>query len=158
FLDDGDAVAALRLKWPNDLLLRGAKLGGVLVESSTTGLEITTAIGIGINVSSAPKLEHRATICVADLRGRRPPFRDLLAGPAAQMERWLACWMRGSGFAAIRLAWLERAGPIGESVSVDVGSEIVRGAFAGIDETGALLVSSLAAQPGQVRRFTFGDV
>ena len=155
-------IDALRLKWPNDLLFQGAKLGGILVESSTTGTDMVAAIGIGINVAAAPRLQDRATTCLGSLGqaavGRQHSTRQVLAAVAAEVGLWLDLWDTGQGFATIRAAWLARAGPIGALITVNTGAETIAGAFAGIDETGALLVSSVPAKPGEFRRFTFGDV
>ena len=155
----GDAVGLenLRLKWPNDLLFQGAKLGGILVESSSAGTAVVAAIGIGINIVAGPIIDGRATTCLGAM-GKQPSIPQLLAALDAELGVWLGRWENGAGFAAIRSAWLERAGPLGERVSINTGTEIITGEFAGIDETGALLVASVAPTPRETRRFTFGDV
>jgi BirA family biotin operon repressor/biotin-[acetyl-CoA-carboxylase] ligase len=71
------------------------------------------------------------------------------------MQHWLRVWREGEGFEAIRQAWLERAGPVGEPIAVNTGAGPVAGSFAGLDQTGAL---RLREPGGMERRFTFGDV
>lgn len=146
-----------RLKWPNDILLDTEKLGGILVESTSRGSIAVAAIGVGVNVAHAPTLEARRTACLSAAGIVTDP--DTLLGSISQAaSHWLDLWDAGRGFAAVRAAWLERAGPPGERVSVNTGNETIYGAFAGIDETGALLVDSVPPKSGHRRRLTFGDV
>ena len=150
-------IDALRLKWPNDVLLGGAKVGGILIESTMAEGARVAAIGIGVNIAVAPAIEGRETAALIDV-GLAPTAAQLLGALDVALRRWLGTWRCGSGFAAVRTAWLQRAGPIGEAISVNTGPRTISGAFAGIDETGALLVSSVPAHPGEIQRFTFGDV
>ena len=151
----------LRLKWPNDILVGHAKLGGILVESSTIGATTMAAIGIGINIVAAPELSPRATTSLA-ARGASAEPHGLVETIAQRMETWLEIWHGGAGFSALRTAWLDRAGPVGEPMSVNTGTSVVTGTFAGIDGSGALLLQGHGGGHetalGQVRRFTFGDV
>ena len=149
--------SSLRLKWPNDILTGNAKLGGILIESTLAGGITAAAIGIGINIAGAPLLGDRPTTSLASLSVAISP-RQLLCHIDAAMRHWLGVWGQGTGFPLIRTAWLERAGPIGEPISVNTGTEAISGAFAGIDETGALLLSSVPPKPDHIRRFTYGDV
>jgi BirA family biotin operon repressor/biotin-[acetyl-CoA-carboxylase] ligase len=148
--------AGLRLKWPNDVLLGLAKAGGILVESSTRGAQEgrVAVIGIGLNLASAPPgLEPGATYLAA--HGLTLSPREALCFLAGTMDAWLKIWNEGEGFAAVRAAWLERAGPLGEPLTVHGVAGPVRGRFAGLDDEGALLV---AGADGGERRFTYGDV
>lgn len=145
--------SGMRLKWPNDLMLAGAKASGILIESTLFGAEPVAAIGIGINVAAPPGLGGRTTTALADHGDRRAPL-EVAGRLAADLSRWLVLWRRGEGFAAVREAWLERAGPIGEPMTVNAGGGPLAGTFAGLDAEGALLVR---AQDG-IRRFTFADV
>lgn len=156
----GPAHAQLRLKWPNDVFLAGAKAGGILIESSTLPPQgtapppgLAAVIGIGINIASKPELPGRPTACLAE-HGAAPEPAALLAVLARSMDAWLGIWAEGSGFAAVREAWLLRAHPLGEPMNIDTGEERVSGAFAGLDMDGALMLDTDAG----VRRFTFGDV
>lgn len=144
--------SGLRLKWPNDLLIDGIKAGGILIESSIGPAGLSAVVGIGVNVASRPVVD-RPTTSLAD-HGMAPETQDLLDEIARAMAAWLAVWDDGRGFAAVRDAWLERAHPLGERMSVHAGSENVTGSFKGLDADGALLIEVV----GTVRRFTFGDV
>lgn len=120
----------LMLKWPNDLLLGGEKLAGILLERS--GERIVA--GFGVNLASAPSLPGRQA---ASLKGALTPhgFAPLLA---AGFARLLALW-RTSESAALAQAWLVRAHPVGAPLTVHAGvDECVSGTFDGIEPDGAL--------------------
>ncbi len=120
----------IMLKWPNDLLLGGAKLAGILLERQ----DDRVVIGIGVNLASAPQIEGRS---VADLGARVTPqaFAPLLA---ASMARMLMLW-RTSAPETFARAWLARAHPVGTALTVHAAvDEIISGRFAGIKADGAL--------------------
>jgi BirA family biotin operon repressor/biotin-[acetyl-CoA-carboxylase] ligase len=146
-------VPGLRLKWPNDILIDGRKAGGILIESSTVPAGLAAVIGIGINVASSPDLPDRPATRLADHDFAGDPLA-LLSAIADASATWLAIWDEAAGFDVIREAWLNRAHPIGEQMSINTGSERIAGAFLGLDSEGALLLDA----EGGARRFTFGDV
>ena len=153
--DAGD-VSGLRLKWPNDVLVGAAKVGGILVEStSRPGRKGTVAvIGVGLNLEEAPEdLGQAATFLAGHGLALSP--RDALCFLAHTMNDWIRIWHGGDGFAPVREAWLERAGPVGEAISVNAAGGPVSGKFAGLDADGALL---LDAGDGRQLSFAFGDV
>jgi BirA family biotin operon repressor/biotin-[acetyl-CoA-carboxylase] ligase len=138
---------ALMLKWPNDLLLMGKKLAGILLERSGDRV----VIGFGVNLASAPELADREC---ASLSGRITPeaFAPLLA---ASFERLLKLW-RTSEPLLIAQAWLARAHPIGTALRVHSSSdEMVSGRFDGIEADGAL---RLRGQDGRLEIVRAGDV
>lgn len=131
YLPDGD----LTLKWPNDLLLGGAKLSGVLLERVDDGV----VVGVGVNLLHAPQLPDRATASLASagVMVEPEPFLETLAEAFA---RWVGTW-RGAALAAVRARWTERAHPVGAALSARLpdGSR-AEGLFAGLDSDGALLL------------------
>ena len=135
---DGRAV---RVKWPNDVLIEGGKVAGILPESSI-GQDARVehvVLGIGVNVAFSPDLpEMRYPGAI--LGGT---VEAAVEGLSAGLARWLAVW-RSRGFETIRAAWLELAGPFGAMVDVKLGEELVSGAFAGMDREGALLLETPA--------------
>jgi len=147
-------LPALQLKWPNDILLGGAKLGGILIESAvlTSGAR-AVVIGTGLNLASAPADLGREVTCLHD-HGCRVMPQKALSALAFAVARWLDVWADGAGIAYLRHAWLKRAHPLGAMVSVRLGNERIEGRFAGLDETGALLLRVGGAE----RRITAGDV
>lgn len=152
---DPAAHAALALKWPNDLLLAGAKIGGILTESTNLDGRIVAVIGVGINIAVAPALDRRATASLAGHPFHVPEPAVMLTALAGQFEHWRGIWSRGDRFADIRRAWLARALPLGHPMAINTGADRVEGDFAGLDEGGALL---LACRDGGQRRFAYGDV
>ena len=120
----------LMLKWPNDLLLRGDKLAGILLERS--GERIVA--GFGVNLAAGPPLDDRKA---ASLDGSISPaaFAPLLAGSFARL---LGLW-RSSEPGAIARAWQMRAHPVGTQLTVHTGAdEKVGGRFDGLEPDGAL--------------------
>ncbi len=144
----------LGLKWPNDILLGNAKLGGVLIETAMIApAKRAVVIGTGLNLAAVPSGLERAVTSLRD-HGINVSPAEALSALAFAAETWLAMWANGTGFAEIRSAWLARAHPLGARVSVRVGDERIEGRFAGVDETGALRLHVAGAE----RLITAGDV
>lgn len=141
--------AAIAVKWPNDVLADGKKLSGILLEAGTGWL----AIGIGINLAEHPvEIEFPATSLAA--LGVTPPEPDAaLAALAARFAYWHALW-QAQGFEPLRAAWLARAGGLGAPIRARLPHEERRGAFEGIDATGALLLREASG----LRAITAGEV
>lgn len=155
-----DAVSALlepercrwlRLKWPNDLMVAGDKLAGILIEADRLADHIWVAVGFGVNVAAAPP--GPATSLAA--LGCAASAGDLFAALDPALERWLAVWDEGRGFAGIRAAWIERGPDPGAPASVRAGAETLAGRFAGLAENGALI---LELEAGGVRTIAAGEV
>ncbi len=143
-------ASALSLKWPNDVLLNGAKLAGILLESEGGAV----VIGIGVNLAQAPKLDDRETIALADVT--TPPARDdfapiLARGLRDELARW-----RQVGIEPLLRRWQSAAHAIGTALSVHDGDgAVLSGTFAGLNETGSLL---LRLADGETRAIHAGDV
>jgi BirA family transcriptional regulator, biotin operon repressor / biotin---[acetyl-CoA-carboxylase] ligase len=130
----------LALKWPNDVLVRGAKVAGLLLE----GLQqpgknmFSVTVGLGINIQSAPEdTPYPATTLSAHAPHvrRDAVFTALSDAFAARFADW-----RESGFPAVREDWLARAAGRGESVTVRLPAGTVSGEFQGIDGSGRLIL------------------
>jgi BirA family biotin operon repressor/biotin-[acetyl-CoA-carboxylase] ligase len=142
----------LKLKWPNDLLLGGAKLAGILIEGESEPL-FAVAIGIGVNCVAHPDdTAFPATDLAA--AGVLVTPDALLAALAAAMLRRLGQWRRGEGFAGIRADWLKRAAGIGEDIRVRLPERELSGRFQGLDDIGRLLLE----QPSGITTVTTGEV
>ncbi len=130
----GLGVAAT-IKWPNDLLVDGAKLSGMLLERT----EDAVVIGVGVNCAHAPALPDRpATSLVAHGVATDPAI--VLETLAEAFARWAARW-RGEGMAPVRQRWLDRAHPAGTALTARLpDGEVFEGLFAGLDRDGALLL------------------
>lgn len=153
--DAGAGADALRLKWPNDLLLDHAKVAGILVESSAFAGERVAVVGVGVNIAEAPDVPGRSTTALAGRVAQTPSPRQLAARVARHLEGTLAQWDHGRGFDLIRAGWLAAALPLGTALSINTGQGVVSGRFAGLDEGGALRLDI----PDQgLKTFSFGDV
>lgn len=145
---------SIRLKWPNDVMIGEAKVAGILVESSVFDGVVLAAVGFGLNVAVAPRIDDRKVTSLQD-QGASVAVPDSLAWLDEAFFGYLATWQHGDGFGHIRAAWLERSHTPGQPMAINAQEGTVRGTFQGIDEDGALLLSESS---GTVRRFHFGDV
>jgi len=136
------------LKWPNDVLVNGAKIAGILLEQ----VDDATIIGIGLNVLEAPTGSgYRTTTIVANggiasVDGARDILLD-------RFGHHLAAWQQ-CGFAPIRDQWLARTYPIGAAIRVNGNGAAMVGSFVGLDDDGALLLDT----PQGRQRLIAGEV
>jgi BirA family transcriptional regulator, biotin operon repressor / biotin---[acetyl-CoA-carboxylase] ligase len=138
------------LKWPNDLLIGGAKLSGILLERAGDAV----VIGFGVNLAHAPEGIERAATSVA-AHGTAPDPGVFVETLAEAFARWLGRW-RGEGLSPIRDRWLARAHPLGTALTArlaDGSSE--DGLFDGLTQDGALI---LRLADGATRVIHAGDV
>lgn len=159
-----DALVALqpapgmpaRLKWPNDILIAGAKCGGVLIETasekSSNGL--ICVIGIGLNLVTNPTIQGREATHLG-AHGFDVLPKSMVAALATAMDRALGVWNEGEGFTGLRQRWLDHATPPGTRITINTAPSMTEGQFAGLDLDGALLLKDSG---GRIQRFTFGDV
>ena len=129
----------LKLKWPNDLLLGGAKLAGILIEGESDPA-FAVAVGIGVNCAHHPEETAYPATDLANAGALVSP-QALLGALADAMARRLKQWSQGQGFAAIRADWLKRAAGLGQDIHVRLPEREFSGRFEGLDEAGRLLVS-----------------
>jgi BirA family biotin operon repressor/biotin-[acetyl-CoA-carboxylase] ligase len=153
-----DAVAAMtgleaKLKWPNDLLIEGGKLSGILIESvgGPGGPVEWVVIGTGLNLVSHPDSVPGATDLAA--HGRRVAVDDMVAAYVAALVRREAQW-RSEGFVPVRRDWIARATGLHAPVRVRVGGREEHGIFEDLDDTGALVL----LKGSQRRLISSGDV
>jgi BirA family biotin operon repressor/biotin-[acetyl-CoA-carboxylase] ligase len=133
--------ADLRYKWPNDVLIDGSKVAGILIEADLpVGGAARAVVGIGVNLAQAPTLAgHPATsLCAAGAAEVSP---QAFLGPLCHgFEHWFQCWL-AEGFRPVRAAWLARAAGIGAAIEARLARETLHGRFRGIDESGALVLA-----------------
>ncbi|WP_299646402.1 biotin--[acetyl-CoA-carboxylase] ligase [Sphingomonas bacterium] len=140
----------LMLKWPNDLLIDGAKLSGILLERA----EDAVVIGFGVNLAHHPALPDRLTTSLA-AQGCAVAPAAFVAQLAERLTTWLARWREGS-FDSIRGRWLERAHPPGTPLRASLpDGSTVNGSFEDLDAHGALI---LRLASGERRVIHAGDV
>ena len=127
-------TSGLTLKWPNDVLLHGAKLAGILIDTEVVaGAVAWIVIGMGANLRAAPYLPDRE---VAHLPPPAPPAQQVAAAVLSELEARF-----NASDAALRDAWLDRAHKLGTTMEVQLPHRRVTGAFAGLTDTGELLLA-----------------
>lgn len=130
-----------RLKWPNDLLLDGAKLAGILLETvGSDPARPVLVVGFGVNVESCPVgLPYQATTLRAHGLDLAPA--DLLDRFLAAFAQDYALWCE-AGFPALRDRWLARAERLGGEAGVRVGERVIGGRFVDVDSHGHLVLET----------------
>jgi BirA family biotin operon repressor/biotin-[acetyl-CoA-carboxylase] ligase len=139
------------IKWPNDLLVDGAKIAGILLERA----EDAVVVGFGLNIASHPATLDRPATNLADAGGGTPDPGHILLELAESFSFWLSRW-RSGGIAPVRLRWLQRAHPPGTALAAHgPDGRVVEGLFEGLDESGAL---RLRLADGSAHVMHAGDV
>lgn len=145
------------LKWPNDLLIGGAKLSGILLEASAGAV----VVGIGVNLAVAPRLPDRRTIALSEFGPA--PDRDIFAEELARsFTTELQAWRR-YGLEPMIRRWLAAAHPLGTPLKVgEPGERPLEGTFAGLADDGALQLrladgTTRSVHAGEVRLGAIGD-
>ncbi len=144
-------AARLAIKWPNDVLLNGGKVAGILLESAGSGAGLdAVAVGIGVNLAAAPgaaALDDGALppVSVLGETGHAVGAEDFLDLLAPAFARWQA-QLDQHGFAPIRTAWLARAARLGQTITARTGTTTRTGRFEGIDDGGALVLTTAAGR------------
>lgn len=151
----GLAPARLKLKWPNDLLLDGAKLAGILIEGTArAGGTTAVATGFGVNCARHPADTPFPATDLAQAGFSLSPAA-LLEHLGSRMEQRLKEWQRGAEFAKTRAAWLLRAQGIGAEIEVRLPQERLNGIFETMNEQGELV---LRRDDGAQQAISAGDV
>ncbi|MBR0659869.1 biotin--[acetyl-CoA-carboxylase] ligase [Neoroseomonas oryzicola] len=157
-----DAVAPLlpdptilSLKWPNDLLLGGAKAAGILTEASATseGGIAWLSIGIGVNLAHAPEVPGRRTACLAET-GIAPPVPEVFAEALLSAIDRRRTERALEGFGPVLAAWLARGPALDTHLAIRRQGAEIAGRFAGLAEDGSLLLAS----GGRVHAVASGEV
>lgn len=138
---------ALEVKWPNDVLLGGRKVAGLLLEVADDAV----VIGCGLNLARAPRdVAHATTLAEAGLE----------VTPSQALEHWLVAWAEAAAALAAgdveawREAWLARAAGLNRPIRVVLADRTIEGVHRGIDAIGALRVET----PAGVETVLAGDV
>ncbi len=146
-------------KWPNDLLVRGGKIGGILCQKCNVQYPHGSAVivGIGINVNmreaEAGSIEKPATSLRIET-GRTYPIKDVLSIILEKLPYWVDLWEEGS-FPAIREDWVARCCYMGERITVGEGKELKTGILKGFGSKGQIIIRS---EDGRIHDVWAGDV
>lgn len=142
-------------KWPNDVLISGRKIAGILLESEMTAPDRLSflVLGVGVNLSSSPcDAEFPATSLAEQNLGAVSP-EIMLEEFARLFQSWQTRW-REDGFEPVRAAWLAGATLLGEPIRVRLDAGAMCGRFLDIDHEGTLLLDCA----GECRRIAAGEV
>ncbi len=146
------------LKWPNDVLIGGRKVCGILAESRSSALRIEyIVVGIGINVNMIGEdldigLRETATSLKMET-GKDFIREEVAAGLFGSFEKWYLIHRR-SGFAPVREKWLECSGMTGKEIKYISQGAVIKGCVSGMDHDGALL----CIVDGKTKRLTAGEI
>ncbi|MGI9416399.1 MAG: biotin--[acetyl-CoA-carboxylase] ligase [Geminicoccaceae bacterium] len=155
-VDAGPSRSEIKLKWPNDVLIDGGKVAGILLESAgdKNGRLAHVILGVGVNLVWAPDdVGYTTTSLEAKGFPKRSPAAWLSAY-TARLAHWLDRW-RHEGFADVRNAWRARSYGLGGPIRLRLDREEVDGRFVDLTEAGALLIERA---DGTRRELTAGDV
>jgi BirA family biotin operon repressor/biotin-[acetyl-CoA-carboxylase] ligase len=150
-----DLAGRLALKWPNDVLVDGAKVAGILLESEgEAGRPLAVAVGIGVNCAHHPDATSYPATDLASSGVPMAPERLFAALSCAMVER-LAQWNRARGFAAVRADWLARAAGVGDVIRVVAAERELEGRLETLNDAGHLV---LRLSDGSFTAVPAGDV
>lgn len=148
-------IAGVSLKWPNDVLLDGAKVGGILIELASGGNPVVAVIGVGINVGSGAEVSARLGAPVGDVLDKNGRVsRNILAADIIDSVHVLTTAFESTGFVQMREEWERLHAYQGSQVRLTSAESTVEGIARGITANGELL---LETQMG-VRHFSAGEV
>ena len=138
--------AALKCKWPNDVLVGGRKIAGILMEAqSTSGKIDSLVVGFGVNLVSHPAGTETPATSLAACGAETVSPASLLTAIATRFLHWRVLW-RAEGFAPLRAAWLDRAHALGDEIKVRGAGPELRGRFVDLDADGALILEGAAGR------------
>jgi BirA family biotin operon repressor/biotin-[acetyl-CoA-carboxylase] ligase len=137
-------VARAALKWPNDIVVAGAKLGGILVETKSLGGAIKAVIGVGINLRGAGEIETRLRRPVAALEQFiTAPDKAVLAAAIARALLEALAAFEARGLDAVRAEWQRLDAHAGQKLRVRLADgSVVTGVARGLDVDGALRLAT----------------
>ncbi len=141
FVAFGMAPHDISLKWPNDVLIKGEKICGILLEWLAGRDGNGLSIGIGINLASSPSEENFRATSLGDHFDTPPTPRQILLTLDETLDHWLLRY-QSEGFEPIREKWLEQAHGLGEMASIATPSRTLKGRIKGLGPQGELRLDS----------------
>ncbi len=136
-----DTAAKVQIKWPNDILVNGAKIAGVLLETIHTHTpKPKLSMGIGVNIVSSPPIDGYPT-CYIRQFGGTISATDTIPMIVNRYTHWLQAWHK-NGMASIVSLWLARAWGMGNTIRVRTPQKHIHGVFVGLSPSGELLLQT----------------
>jgi BirA family biotin operon repressor/biotin-[acetyl-CoA-carboxylase] ligase len=144
-----------QIKWPNDLLIDGKKLAGILTESEIQGKSVKHVIvGIGVNVNTSVVNLPNETVSLKELTGREHDVKNVLDEVLARFEFWYEN-VSQNGFEKMLNRWRELCGMLGRQVRAEIAQGMIEGVAKDIADDGGLLIKK---DNGEIVKVTSGDV
>ncbi len=141
----------IRAKWPNDILINGKKVAGILLESELSGKLVENLyIGMGVNISQSPEYATQLDEYTKDVIEPQNLLNQILKKTDQYIDLY-----KDNGFKKIREQWLQHGYGLGQNINVRYSDRTLQGVFKDIDAQGALL---LELESGAVQRITAGEV
>jgi BirA family biotin operon repressor/biotin-[acetyl-CoA-carboxylase] ligase len=149
------AITGVSLKWPNDILLDGDKVGGVLIELASVGNPTVAIVGVGVNVGSGLEVSARLGIPVGDVLDRNSHIsRNKLAADIIDSIQVLSTEFESSGFSGMREEWQQLHAYQGARVRLTSADSTIEGTARGVTPRGELVLETEAG----IRHFSGGEV
>lgn len=151
-----DTQNKIGLKWPNDILVQGHKLCGILIESQLNKLNNghVLAIGVGMNIGAIPQDGEFSATSLAQL-GIDIDVETVLANLCKNFAAYFEQWSNGQNFADIRKIWLDHALGLGGKITARLPNNTIYGIFESLDENGTLI---LRDEADEIHQITAGDI
>lgn len=145
----------IKLKWPNDVLIDGKKLAGILLESARINDINYVIIGVGVNTHFVPKINNTPVTSLLNegmiLRDSGDFLNQFIINFYSRFKKWQS----ENSFAPIKKEWQKNAYNLNEIITLDDGVQKISGIFTGIDKEGAICIK---INDEQVRKFSAGDL
>lgn len=143
----------IELKWPNDVLLEGKKISGILLETTGSRSEYLI-IGIGINLLYSPELPDILTTNLKSEGIKQLDYSVVIDKLITNFVEYYHNWLE-TGFLGIREYWLKKAYNLGKNTVIKLPNSIIKGKFIDIDLTGQMMIK---LDTGQIKPISSGDV
>jgi BirA family transcriptional regulator, biotin operon repressor / biotin---[acetyl-CoA-carboxylase] ligase len=147
---------AAKLKWPNDVLIAGKKISGILLETAGPGDDgrSRVVIGVGINLAHHPEITDYAATSLEFETGLLVMPDAAMARLASTWHDWYQIWL-DQGFNPIAAAWRTRSANIGRKVRIELGNEVIEGIFEDLGPDGSAII---CLEDGSQREVYAGDI
>ncbi len=145
----------IRIKWPNDIMVDGEKIAGIMIENLKSPLGKNFAvIGIGLNILSSPANSNLVFTSLNEYNIQDIDLSTIMKDIVVNFEQYKMVWAK-NGLGPIRSIWTDNAYGIGSEISVNNGKSKISGIFTGINNAGSI---NLLTDSGLTVAVSIGEV